>query len=72
MAKKTYDLYVGFDCIGQESSFKAIKKEFDKEVKEMRELDEDERSDIEIMYNDDCIYAYDAENNETYDYRGMV
>jgi hypothetical protein len=34
----------------------------------MRKNPIDERSDIDIMFEDESIYAYDGDNNEVYDY----
>ena len=65
---KLLDLYVSGDCISQHRKFECAKKAFDKEVKKMRKNPIDERSDIDIMFEDESIYAYDGDNNEVYDY----
>ena len=64
----TLDLYVCGDCVSSHRKFKCAKKAFDKEVKKMRKLPFEERSDIDIMFEGESIYAYDAQNNEVYDY----
>jgi hypothetical protein len=57
------DLYVGGDCISQHRKFDCAKKAFDKAVKENPDVD------IDIMFEGESIYAWDAENQMTYDYR---
>ena len=65
---KLLELYVGDDCISKHRKFDCAKKAFDKEVKKMRKNPIDERSDIDIMFEDDSIYTYDGNDNEVYDY----
>ena len=59
---KSLDLYVGSDCISQHRKFKCAKKAFDKAVKEFPD------KDIDIMFEDESIYAWDADTQEEYDY----
>jgi hypothetical protein len=60
---KLLDLYVGGECVSQHRKFKCAKKAFDRAVKKCPDVD------IDIMFEDESIYAWDSENQETYDYR---
>jgi hypothetical protein len=60
---KLLDLYVGGDCISQHRYFKNAKKAFDKAVKKYPDID------IDIMFEDESIYAWDSDNQTIHDYR---
>lgn len=59
---KLLDLYVGGDCISQHRKFECAKKAFDKAVKKYP------NEDIDIMFEGESIYAWDADSQEEYDY----